>query len=613
MARRRSKKKVKLGGLRSNRKIQILFLFALLGVGLLVSVGMPAQNIYGYNERTFNSAVFFIMRTEPDPYPQKAWDINDLAQLTEFPIANDDTCWIERIGVYVYGDLSTSAYNCYVKLVSVDEATRTIIEDIIIDKYGTAVRVSTPDGLALTWTDIPSVYLENYASRAFQVDITLTRNSDEVSETYTLQFDVIPLIPDMNLDRPIDATYVEGDPMISPIWSWNSEVTGITTITVDAQEYTTEESSWTLPEVLMPTTIGVHTISVSIEDPYGRVFTDSVVITIEESELQPLVTFTSTPNDLTFTEGELGNSRTWSFDNYQAIIGINLWEGLYNHYSYGVYYSNDFVFNVDNLAVGTHTLRLEIVDSNSFIIEDEVVITVLNAPPGISSPADVSFEVGDTGTTIWWSLNEDVTATLVITGTISDTHYPSTDLGYVQIVLDHLGIGEYVYTLNIMDYHGATNSDAVHVSVLEATVLDVTSPTITHPDDISGLESVTETISWTITDESSGTYTIERDGTQVALGNWESGDTVTYDVSESGAGSHTYIITCVDASGNEVSDEVEVTLMGEEGEPEPPPSDLGALIEEYGLYIVIGVVAVLIMSVGMKVRKKRMKNVASIS
>jgi hypothetical protein len=60
----------------------------------------------------------------------------------------------------------------------------------------------------------------------------------------------------------------------------------------------------------------------------------------------------------------------------------------------------------------------------------------------------------------------------------------------------------------------------------------------------------------------------------------------------------------VDTSGNEVNDEIEVTVTVETTEPEPMPSDLESLIEEYGLFIVLGVVVLIVVPIVIGSRKK---------
>ena len=636
---RRSRKKItKLGGLASNRKIQVLFLFALLGIGLLASTGMlPAQNIYGYDDRAFNhvflrieaktgQSTFAIYTPEyisSNPYPGYAgtWHCFYRGFVYFYLDTMDALITAARLDIYIV-DPATHEDGLRIWGSALDSYSETTVDGRPVGRFYRIVNEYL-GGAAGTGGD----YGE--AGTLFKAKWTVT-NADGVSEVYELPmqlFEAPPDIsippgglPDTNLVGPADFTHTFGNPAIPLTWSWNSEVS-LNTITLDSSVGSgyyvdISGSSWTFDQndpgthlVIWDESVGVHTYTFTVTDQYGREFIDTVVVTVEEATLEALVVFTSTPNDLTVIEHGIGDVVSWSFTGYTSIISINLWEGLYNHYSYGAYYSGTFPFDVNNLDVGVHMLTLVIVDSNGFTIEDEVVVTILNAQPELSSPSDVSFEEGITGHTIWWSFNEPVFATLVVTGTISDTHYPITDLGYVEIVLDHLGVGDYTYTLTIEDYYGATNSDAVDVSVLEPTEVDVTSPIITHPADISDVGSMSETLSWTVTDESAGTYTIERDGTQVASGNWESGDVITYDVSESMVGSYTYVITCVDVNGNEVSDEVVVILTADDGEPEPPPFDLGAIIEEYGLFIVVGIVGLVVVSIIIGSRKK---NVAQI-
>lgn len=591
---KRRNRRYDASSLLKNRKSQTILLLVLFSAAIFIASGMDlgAQAIFGYDDRAFTHAWLGIEVKNSQVLEDNTIETAEFISMNPFPgYFNRWHCFFKG---YVYFYTDTAAANIVSAHLSIEVLDPATYEPTVsvysnnLDGYTTTTVDSRPVGV---YSRQVNIYLGGDAGTGGGIDVAgtlfkatwIVSDADGVQEVYELPmalFQAPPDIsappeplPDINLQGPDDFTHYEGDTAVPLTWSWNPLLT-MNTIRLSSSVgsgnfIAISGSSWTFDQndpgthmLIWDDSLGAHTYAFEATDIHGRGVTDTVIVTVEEQPLVPLVEFTSVPNDLTVNQGEVGNAIVWTFTGYMNIIGINLWEGLTNLYSYGDYFSNTFSFTVDGLSVGSHELRLVIGDSNGFTVEDTVIVTVLNVPPQLSSPADVSFEEGIPDMEIWWDLSEEnLLATLVISGDMSGTYYPDTQLGYIQVVVSGLSVGEYDYTLTVEDIYGAEDVDVVHVSVLEQTFVDVTSPSITHPNDVSGIEGISGTLEWTVTDESSGDYVVARSGSTVASGSWDSGDTITYDFTESVAGSYTYVITLTDDYGNEVSDSVVVLAV----------------------------------------------------
>jgi hypothetical protein len=109
-------------------------------------------------------------------------------------------------------------------------------------------------------------------------------------------------------------------------------------------------------------------------------------------------------------------------------------------------------------------------DESGYQDKDEMWLNVIAYlfSPTIDSPADVSYTEGDTGNSITWTPDSYHPAeyTLSRNGTVVTTE--DWNGGSVEINIDGLDVGNYTYTLTVVDWTGNEVSDTVHVEVEEA-------------------------------------------------------------------------------------------------------------------------------------------------
>ena len=195
----------------------------------------------------------------------------------------------------------------------------------------------------------------------------------------------------------------------------------------------------------------------------------------------------------------------------------------------------------------------------SRIIENAINFVALKVDiiPVISNAADQTIELGSTGNTITWPVSDDSPNTYSVTqdGVVIDSGSYSNSQDIV-VNIDGLSIGTYVFGLTIDDTQGQSATDSVTI-----TVVDTTSPTVNSPADFTYVEGSTgNSISWSATDASPGTYSVVLDGSNYDSGAWTSGSAVVVNVDGLSVGTHTFTITFSDTQSNAVSDSVTVTV-----------------------------------------------------
>jgi hypothetical protein len=114
-------------------------------------------------------------------------------------------------------------------------------------------------------------------------------------------------------------------------------------------------------------------LEVRAYDSYGHYCSADIVIVV----LDVTVPTINNPNDVTYTEGEVGNSITWQAldDNpraYEVVRnGVVIKAGLWNSSS------EQIIVSVDGLASGLYTYLLSVFDAGNHVMSDSVLVTVL--------------------------------------------------------------------------------------------------------------------------------------------------------------------------------------------------------------------------------------------
>ncbi|GAG76624.1 unnamed protein product, partial [marine sediment metagenome] len=180
------------------------------------------------------------------------------------------------------------------------------------------------------------------------------------------------------------------------------------------------------------------------------------------------------------------------------------------------------------------------------------------------SPTDLTVDYGYTGISISWTAMDAHPHTYTIelqgSGIVAGPTIWSSSVSCIYNVPNGLSVGEYIFIVNFTDDEGNFITDSVTM-----TVEDPTNPIISEaPIDFNveyGYTGVS--LSWTTTDPTPNTYTIELQGFGVVAGptTWASGVAIIYNVPEGFAvGDYIYIVNFTDDEGNFVIDSVTMTV-----------------------------------------------------
>ncbi|MFW9804177.1 MAG: NosD domain-containing protein [Candidatus Thorarchaeota archaeon] len=189
------------------------------------------------------------------------------------------------------------------------------------------------------------------------------------------------------------------------------------------------------------------------------------------------------PDDIEYEESITGYSITWKPNdidplNYTIYLDGGAYKsGLWNSSS------EEITVSVDGLPYGTHNFTIVVMDVELNPAIDTVMVSVVDtAIPSLSSPEDIQFEVGATGYSLTWTLQDAnpfsyevfMNSTLIKSGIWNSTG------DTVTITLDSLTVGIHIITITITDLAGNEASDTVIVSVLpESTTTTGTTETTT--------------------------------------------------------------------------------------------------------------------------------------
>jgi PGF-pre-PGF domain-containing protein len=223
---------------------------------------------------------------------------------------------------------------------------------------------------------------------------------------------------------------------------------------------------------------------------------------------------------------------------------------------------------IDTSATGTQTYSLFASDISGNEASDgvDVNVTITSSDviaPAITNPNDVTIDQGDEERSIVWTITESNPGMCWVHKNgeefVSQRSYYDGD--EITVLIDTSATGTQTYSLFASDISGNEASDEVDVTVT-ITSSDTIAPAITNPTDVTidqGDED--RSIVWTITESNPGMCWVHKNGEEfVSQRSYYDGDEITVLIDTSATGTQTYSLFASDISGNEASDEVDVTV-----------------------------------------------------
>jgi parallel beta-helix repeat protein len=143
---------------------------------------------------------------------------------------------------------------------------------------------------------------------------------------------------------------------------------------------------------------------------------------------------------------------------------------------------NGFITNVGELDVGPYNLEVSAYDPSGNSVSAEFVLDVQDTvPPVVTGPPDFSYTFGETGNVIVWQAADASPETYVILRdeTLLTIGSWNSSSELLEISVDGMEPGIYVYTISFFDAAGNVASDEVKVTVLRNIITTIT--TVTKP------------------------------------------------------------------------------------------------------------------------------------
>ncbi|MFQ5980677.1 MAG: beta strand repeat-containing protein [Candidatus Heimdallarchaeota archaeon] len=289
--------------------------------------------------------------------------------------------------------------------------------------------------------------------------------------------------------------------------------------------------------------------------------TDTLFVTILDG-FPPTV---SSPDDLTIEDDSTGNNLSWDISDANAInAGFDVFiyvNGSLDDSQTGLVNTTSFYnYSLDSLPVGGYNITIVVFDSSGNFATDMVILAVQDtiAPVIVSSSGNATIEHGSTGNNVTWNATDANAGTYRILQNGSEVANGSWTSGaFISYNLEGLVVGEYNFTILVMDAFSNSVTDTLNI-----TVQDTTPPVIASFDaniTIVGGSPIVN-LAWNATDLNPGTYQIWRNGTEVASGAWTSGAFISYTAEGLSAGNYNFTITVTDAFGNSVTESAIVTV-----------------------------------------------------
>jgi hypothetical protein len=223
-------------------------------------------------------------------------------------------------------------------------------------------------------------------------------------------------------------------------------------------------------------TVGTYSFECKVYDTGGLMISDGVTVEIIDITAPE---FTSTPQDATFSEGGPGFTLEWrAIDRHPG----NLYEIYLNgslEFSGASWDYNAIIeYTLFGLLKGEYNFEMVVYDSSMNNATDGVRIFIVDLMfPIITGDANIEYVEGTTGNILEWQCSDSYPSTYeIFMDSISQISGTWTSLESINFNVDRLTVGEYNYTIVVMDASGNSASHTITVRVIEDPNADPGSP-----------------------------------------------------------------------------------------------------------------------------------------
>jgi hypothetical protein len=303
-------------------------------------------------------------------------------------------------------------------------------------------------------------------------------------------------------------------------------------------------------------TKGIYNLTISLLDTSNNFVSDTVIITV--IDLSPPIL--NAPGDIQYSEDSTGNSITW--------IGLENYPDTYIIYRNGSQINAgswisavDIIYNIDGLPTSYYNFTIILFDKSNISVTDAVFVTVLDttSPIFVVTAPNVQYIEGITGNYLVWNTTDRYPSNYIIY--LDDIQFESgswSNSEEITINIDNLSWGIYNYTIVVIDVSG---NQAIVTTIV--TIVDTLLPIFEYnTSDIQYEEGTTGNILiWNTTDAYPDNYIVYQNGSQLKFSSWSNSAEISITINGLSKGVYNYTIIVSDLSGNQVVDEVIVTVI----------------------------------------------------
>jgi len=369
------------------------------------------------------------------------------------------------------------------------------------------------------------------------------------------------------ISGPSDLFIIQGDTE-SITWTITESDPDMCRVYKDSEELVAPRSYYDGEEITVQvdsSMAGRQTYSLFASDRSGNEVNDEVEVTVTITFSDIIAPAITSPPDVTIDQGVEGESITWTIteSNPDMCLVHKNGEELVAPRSY--YDGEQITVRIDTSATGIQTYSLFASDTSGNEADDQVDITVVFSDvdrPIITPPPDLTIDQWDEDRNIVWTITESNPGVYWVLENGEELESPRSyyDGEEITVLIDTSVTGIQTYSLFARDTSGNEASDQVEITVVFS---DVDRPIITPPPDLT-IDQWDEdrNIVWTITESNPDVYWVLENGEELeSPRNYYDGEEITVLIDTSVTGIQTYSLFASDISGNEASDQVEITVV----------------------------------------------------
>lgn len=272
-------------------------------------------------------------------------------------------------------------------------------------------------------------------------------------------------VPDINSPSNLDYEY--GTTGNSITWDIGDTNPGNYNVTVDGVLFGNELNSWTNGSIIVNIdnlNLGTHEINLTIYDIVGNANSNVVTITVIDTTAPEINYLT----DIQYEQTQTGNEINWypkdpNADKFIVYKDDEIIDsGIFT-------IATEIKIIIDSLVVGQYNFTIYVNDTQGNFITATIIVTVVDTTiPVVDSPLDIHYELGTTGNSITWDIDDTNPNKYYIlnNGSLFGNIIDFIN-GPITVNIDNLSVGNYNFTIYVNDTSGNYGFDTVIVTVYE--------------------------------------------------------------------------------------------------------------------------------------------------